>query len=128
MSFRLLREVVLGPMLPKHRKTCSHEVLDRFKILTVSSAKEDDLVLEMIENGISVDVETPGRKSTPDAALLLALTRSPRQKDGKTQVEGARIRLALKSKLQQVDALRNQRIEGRLAILLDAWNAMMWSL
>ena len=82
----------------------------------------------MIETGISADVETPGRESTPDAALLLALTRSPRQKDGKTQVEGARIRLALESNLQQVDALRNQRIEGRLAILLDAWNAMMWSL
>ena len=79
----------------KHRKSCSHAVLDRLKVLIASPTEEDALVIEMMKNGISVEVETPGRRRTPEAALLLVLTR--RQPD--------RCREKERAMFQQLDAL-----------------------
>ena len=49
----------------------------------MSPQREDDLVLSLVQNGISVEVEDPGRKRAPDAALLLALTHSLTKEDEK---------------------------------------------
>ena len=65
-----------------------------------------------------MEVEAPGRRRTPDAALLLALTR----------MRPARSREGLKATFLQLDAIKSQRIEGRLAILLDECGAMTWNL
>ena len=107
-----------------HRKGCSQEVLDKTKVLVVSTRKEDELVLELVRDGISVEVEAPGRKRMPDAALLLALTHSPQEMCS----SNPRWRTARNSILKLVDAVRCQRVEGRLAILMDRYDAMVWSL
>lgn len=107
-----------------HRKGCSHEVLDKTKVLVVSTRKEEELVLELVRNGISVEVEAPGRKRMPDAALLLALTHAPQE----MCTSNPRWRTARNSILKLVDAVRCQRIEGRLAILMDKYDGMVWSL
>ena len=59
-----------------------------------------------------MDLEKPGRKKTPDAALVIALNRGCEVKDA----------------LQQLDALRNQRIEGRLAVLWSGVGSQVWEL
>ena len=107
-----------------HRKSCSHEVLDKSKVLVVCSRNEEVLVLELVRNGISVEVETPGRKRTPDAALLLALTHSPQDMSN----SNPRWRTARNAILKQIDAVKCQRIKGRLAILMDRYDAMVGNL
>ena len=102
----------------EHRRTCAHSVLDKLKVLVISQEKEETLVSDFVVHGISVDVEKPGRRRTPDAALLLVITR----------VGWALSRQEWKGTLKQLDALKVQRIEGRLAILLDKSSARTWYL
>ena len=82
-----------------HRRSCTHASLDRLKVLILSQQKEKSLVVALLGNGISVDLEVPGRRRTPDASLVMALNRG-----------------GIKEALQQLDALQSQRIEGRLAV------------
>ena len=90
----------------------------------MSSLNEDALVMELVRNGISVEVETPGRKRVPDAALLLALTYAPKEMSSSNPLW----RIVRNANLKQVDAVRCQRVEGRLAILMDRSEAMIWRL
>ena len=96
----------------KHRGSCAHASLESRKVLVLSNQKHASLMAALIDNGISVEWEKPGRKRTPDAALVIALTRGPARKDT----------------LQQLDALQNQRIEGRLAILWSGVESRVWKL
>ena len=59
-----------------------------------------------------MDLEKPGRKDTPDAALIIALSRGPSEKPA----------------LQQLDALKRQRTEGRLAILWGGSDSRVWQM
>ena len=108
-----------------HRRSCSHEVLDKTKVVIVSPQPENELVLELIKNGISVEIKPPGRKCMPDAALLLALTHSGKEKNQANSPWG---RIARNAVQRQVDAIKCQRNEGRLAILLDRNAASLWKL
>ena len=85
---------------------------------------EDELILSLVQNGISVEAEDPGRKRAPDVALLLALTHSPKRMGNKEPA----VRKVRNSCMRQLDAVKSQRIEGRLAILLDALEAGFWDL
>ena len=96
----------------RHRRSCAHASLECQKVLILSRQKEKNLVFALISNGLSVDLEKPGRKKTPDAALVIALNRGCDIKDA----------------LQQSDALQNQRIEGRLAILWCGVGSKVWAL
>ena len=111
MPSGLPAEMVFRRMYLKHRRSCSHASLDRLTVLIISHQKEKSLVLALIKNGISVDVEEPGRKKTPDASLVIALNRG-----------------VIKEALQQLDALQNQRIEGRLAIFWSHAGSKVWGL
>ena len=93
----------------QHRSCCQHSQLDEGKVLILSKEKEKDLVLALLTNGISVDLETPGRRKTPDAALVIALNRGDE-----------------KEAYRQLDALRNQRSEGRLAICWCKAGSKVW--
>jgi len=76
------------------------------------------MVVELIRNGISVEVETPGRRRTPDASLLLAIGRTRPGSDLREK----------KATYLQLDAIKTQRNEGRLAIFLNPCNADTWNL
>ena len=96
----------------KHRNTCAHAKLEREKVIILSPQKENNLIFTFISNGISVDWELPRRKRTPEAALVIAFSRGPSQKPA----------------LQQLDVLKAQRVEGRLAVLWGGSDSRVWQL
>ena len=96
----------------KHRESCPHARLEDLKVFILSRQKEKHLILALVNSGISVDLEKPGRKRTPDAALVIALNRG----------------CEIKEALQQLDALHNQRIEGRLAVFWSYAGSKVWGL
>ena len=83
--------------------------MDRLKVLILSQQKEKSSVLALLGNGISVDLEVPGRRRTPDASLVVALNRG-----------------GIKEALQHLEALQNQRIEGRLAVFWCQAGSKVW--
>ena len=94
-------------------------------MVIVSPPPEIELVMELIKNGIPVEIKPPGRKLMPDAALLLALIHSGKEKNQANSPWG---RIARNAVQRQVDAIKCQRHEGRLAILLDRSAASLWNL
>ena len=56
-------------------------MLERIKVLVSSVNEERGLVWEMLRNGVSVDLEVPGRKRCPAAALLFVVPHCRQTRD-----------------------------------------------
>ena len=68
--------------------------------MVVSSPKDEHLLaLELLKNGVPVEIEKPGRKRFPEAGLLVAMVHLPR---------GTAERLQRNAALRQLDAVKNR--------------------
>ena len=95
-----------------HRTACSHQVLDKSKVVISSPKDEGGLIREMVRNGISVAIETPGRKKFPETGLLVVFPHMPPKRL-------VLVRAARTAGLKQLDAVWHQMVEGRLVVALE---------
>ena len=92
--------------------------------MVLSSPKSEEvLVREVIQNGISIVVEKPGKKRSPEASLLVVISHVVSRGRCTPQHRAARNGCS-----RQLDAAVTQLTEGRLVVLYDSQEAGWWRL